>query len=90
MTIHGFRKVVPVYKNQWIRLIDIFNPFRFQFYADSVGISSPSLTDQVACYWDWELWLSERRHLEYSLCYPHLYRYTSDEEDARPISLPLM
>lgn len=90
MTIDELEAVVPVFDNKFVRLIDIPNPWRSEFVADSRGSTCPIISGEGDCSYilDWYRWLSFRKQLDYKPRYSGGYRLISDEEASRPIQLP--
>lgn len=90
MTIEELEEMVPVIENRYVRLIDIPNPWRSEFVADSKGSTCPIVRGQGDCSyaWDWSRWLSFRSKSDYKARYFDTYRLISDEEASRTIELP--
>jgi hypothetical protein len=81
----GMVKIHECPKSQisYIRLIEIPNPYRSQFAADSYGSTNPLIENEGPCSysWDWLKWVDIRfRYTEYKPRFPEQYHYISDDE----------
>jgi hypothetical protein len=85
MTIEELKVAVPVYRPPghlpYVRLIDVPNPYRSEFAADSTGSTRPRVEGEADCYYahDWSLWLSYRAISSYKLRFPDRYELITDE-----------
>lgn len=82
--------VVPIHKGEltsYVRIIDIPNPWRSEFVADSVGSTCPVIPGEGQCHypWDWQKWLSFRLKSGYQPRFDEQVLYISDEQASTPV-----
>ncbi len=88
--VEELEKKVPIFANHhtpYVRLIDIPNPWRSEFYADSLGTACPIIPGEGPCNyaWDWNTWLDFRSKSNRRTRFGGPVYFISDEEASKPV-----
>lgn len=88
--VKELQKTVPIIQHAYtpyIRLIDIPNPWRSEFFSDSLGAACPIITGEGPCYyvWDWNKWLDFRSKSNRRTRFGGPVYFISDEEASKPV-----
>ncbi len=88
--IEGLKRTVPIIQHAYtpyVRLIDIPNPWRSEFFSDALGMGCPVIPGEGPCYyaWDWNKWLDFRSKSRRRTRFGGPVNQISDEEASMPV-----
>jgi len=88
--IEELQKKVPIFANHYtpyVRLVDIPNPWRSEFFSDSLGTGCPIIPGEGSCHfaWEWNKWLDFRSKSHRKTRFGGPVYFISDEEASKPV-----